>query len=187
MTASHSEIERKTREYGGQWAMGHARRIVALVERIAEGRAYNAEIVWAAAHLHDWGGYAKWIVPGRDHAERSVEVVEPFLTEIGVPDATKRAILECVKYHHAGGAGRSVESVLFTDADALDLLGVVGFARIFGMWHRDLEGGRKAVIKWREQSVPVIETPKAREIAAARAAETEEMLGRLEEETGGDY
>ncbi len=78
------EIVRLTEEYGGPWGINHTRRLLHLISIIGEGQEYNAEVVWVAAHLHDWGGYPKWAQTGVDHALRSRQVAEEFLAEKGL-------------------------------------------------------------------------------------------------------
>jgi len=92
-----------------------------------------------------------------------------------------------VEFHHGGPAGRSIESVLFTDADALDLLGAVGFARVFAMNYRDLKGGVAALKRYRDMSDAAITLPAARRIAQPRIEELNRMIAAFETETGGIY
>lgn len=180
------ELAELTREYGGDWGLDHSKRLMQMVETLAEGRAYDKDVVALAAYLHDWGGYQKWMQP-KDHAERSREVAEPFLREHNVPEETAARVLECIACHHGGGADRSFESKLFTDADALDLLGVCGFARIFAMNARDIKAGHAAVIRWRDVSMNAISLDSSRKLAEQRVKETNELLKIFEEETFGVF
>ncbi|RPJ20107.1 MAG: HD domain-containing protein, partial [Planctomycetaceae bacterium] len=126
------ELIRLTEEHGGQWGLNHTRRLLHLVSHIGEGQAYNADAVWVAAHLHDWGAYAPWAQKGVDHVVRSLQVADTFLTEKGYPEDFKRLVLECIEYHHGTGSDdRSTEALLMRDADVLDFLGVVGILRDF--------------------------------------------------------
>jgi uncharacterized protein len=77
------EIVRLTEESGGQWGLNHTRRLLHLISIIGEGLKYNAEVIWIAAYLHDWGGYLRWVQPVVDHALRSRQVSEEFLIEKG--------------------------------------------------------------------------------------------------------
>lgn len=63
----HDEIVRLTEEYGGPWGINHTRRLLQLIGRIGKDQQYNPGVVWVAAHLHDWGGYPKWLQAGVDH------------------------------------------------------------------------------------------------------------------------
>ena len=182
---NHDEITKLTDQYGGNWGIRHAERLLHLVPILAEGREYNEEAVWLAAYLHDWGGYAPFYNPEVQHYDRSVEVVEPFLTERDCPEDLKALVIECIANHHGGDPNRSIESRLLADADALDLLGVVGAARTFAMNARDIKGGYDWVKKWRERCLAAITLPKTTELAAVRVRETDEFLRAFEEETFG--
>ena len=186
-TMDHSQIVRLTRQYGGEWAIQHANRILKMIDVLGEGLTLDREAVWVAAHLHDWGGYAHWTRPGIEHQVRSREVAGEFLAgQMCEPQRLSR-VLEILEHHHGGPAERSSESIVFTDADALDLLGSVGVARIFAMHHRDLRAGWQAVQRWRDTSLAAIHTPKGRQLAAERAEETNRFLAAFEGQTGGQF
>jgi len=187
VTIDIDELKKLTSEYGGEWGVNHAKRIVHLVSVIGEELRYDASVIEIAAYLHDWGGYSKWAVAGTDHAVLSAQVVAAYAKEHKWPEETTGPVLECILRHHTGGEGRIIESVLFTDADALDLIGVIGFARIFSMWPKNLKGAVDSVKKWRAQTLSVIQNPKAKELAEARVSETDKLLARFEEEAFGAY
>lgn len=181
----HNEIAQLTLEYGGNWGIKHTERLLHLVPMLAEGREYNEEAVWIAAYLHDWGGYAAFYNPEVQHYDRSADVAREFLTERDCPEELKELVIECIANHHGGDPDRGIESRLLTDADALDLLGIVGAARTFAMNARDIKGGYDWVKKWRETCLAAITMPKTKELAAVRVAETDDFLRSFEEETFG--
>ncbi|MCE5199109.1 MAG: HD domain-containing protein [Armatimonadota bacterium] len=183
----HDEIARLNHEYGGDWAIQHSERLLHLVAMLGEGVEYDHEAVWLAAYLHDWGGYEKWMVSGVDHNIRSAEVARGFLEERGCPDDLKELVLEIIVNHHGGPADRSIESILFTDADALDLLGVVGTLRVFSMWPRNLQGAVATTKRYREMCIAALTSDKAKKIAKTRIRETDDLLAKFEEETFGIY
>lgn|GEM_PF-1656406 len=182
---NREEVAQLTQEYGKDWGVNHAKRLLHLVSIIADGREYNEEAIWLAAYLHDWGGYQKWMQPGMEHYDRSVEVIREFLTERECPEDMKKLVLEIIAFHHGGDPDRSFESRIFTDADAIDLLGACGFARCFGMAYRDLQTGLAITKKFREMSAKALTTDKGRELAAKRIEETDQLLKTFEEETFG--
>ncbi len=184
---NREEIVALTREYGGDWAVNHAERLLQLIEVIAADRSYHAEAVWVAAYLHDWGGYPKWAVPGVDHGLRSRQVAEPFLAERGCPADQAAVILEAIEFHHGGRPDRSFESLLLTDADALDLIGAVGVVRAFVMKGRDLRGGFEMARQYLDLSSKVILLDRSRQLAARRRTEAERLLREFEEETRGVF
>jgi uncharacterized protein len=187
MDIDHDEIARQTEEYGGQWGLNHTRRLLALISIIGEGLTYNSEAVWIAAHLHDWGAYPAWAEKEVDHAVRSRQVAEAFLTQNGCPAELKGLVLECIEFHHAGGDQLNLESILLREADILDFLGVVGVLRDFSKNARDL---RKAfsITQGRLKSLPgLLSLPKAKAMAERRAAEMEELLDRFEADSFGFF
>jgi uncharacterized protein len=181
------EIVRLTEEYGGQWGINHTRRLLHLIAIIGKDQQYNAEVVWVAAHLHDWGGYPKWMQPGVDHALRSRQVAEEFLVEKGYAPELLTPTLECIEFHHGSDPNRRIEALLLSDADALDFLGVVGVLRDFSKKPGDL---RKAyeVVKSRKEKLRVsicLESSKV--LAAQRLESMERLLVTFEEETFGYF
>lgn len=183
----HDEIARIAQEYGGVKGMMHTQRLLALVPLIAEGRQYNADVVWLAAHLHDWGAYKPWAQPGVDHTARSVEVARAWLTEHGCPAEFAAQVIECIGFHHSKGTGASVEAVLMRDADVVDLLGVVGVVRDFLRQPQDFRAGYDAARKRRANLAGVVTFPKAKEIAATRLAEMDAVLDSFAQETFGYF
>ena len=63
------------------WGINHTRRLLELISIISEGMDYNGEAVWMAAHLHDWGAYSPWAEKEVEHALRSRQVADDFLTQ----------------------------------------------------------------------------------------------------------
>jgi uncharacterized protein len=179
------EIARQTEEYGGVWGINHTRRLLRLVEVIGEGLEYNAEAVWLAAHLHDWGAYAPWAQKGVDHVERSVQVVESVLAEKGFPKELNALVLECIAFHHSSGSEARLEAILLRDADVLDFLGVVGVLRDFSKNPRDLRGAYITVKKRRERLPATLTLDKAKALAARRIQSMDDMLERFEGESFG--
>lgn len=181
------KIVELTYEYGDDWGVQHSERLIHLVDMLGEGLEYDSDAIWLAAYLHDWGGYEKWAVPGVWHADRSREVAEGFLDEQGISRDMKQTVLDCIQYHHGGPEGRCIESVLFTDADAIDLLGALGMLRIFAMNPRNLKGGYEAAKRYREMSTAAITLEKSRAVAADRIKETDSLLDLFEKESFGIF
>ncbi len=181
------EIVRLTEAYGGQWGINHTRRLLHLISIISEGQNYDSEVVWIAAHLHDWGGYSKWQQAGVDHALRSKQVVEAFWAERDYPQELLQPILECIELHHSGDPGRRIEAILLSDADALDFLGVVGVLRDFSKKPSEL---RKAyeVTQGRKEKLPrLICLDKAKVMAEKRLRDMDELLSLFEQDTFGYF
>ena len=181
------EIIRLTEEYGGQWGINHTRRLLHLVSIIGEGQEYNTDAVWLAAHLHDWGGYAPWAQKEVNHALRSKQVAETFLAERGYSDDLIELVLECIEYHHSGDAQRSIESILLSDADALDFLGVIGVLRDISKNPRELRKGYEATRRRREKLPSMLCLKRSKEIAAERVKQMDELLAAFEADTFGCF
>jgi uncharacterized protein len=181
------EIVRLTEQYGGEWGINHTRRLLHLMDIIGEGQNYNADAVWLAAHLHDWGAYAAWAQKNVDHVLRSVQVAEEFLSERDCPAELKALILECIKLHHTGGSERSLESILLRDADALDFLGAVGILRDFSKNPRELRKAYQVTRQRREKLPGLLTLPKAQQMAAGRVKEMDEFLALFEADTFGCF
>ncbi len=188
MSVDKSEIVRLTEEYGRNWGLQHTRRLLQLIEQIGQGLDYDREALWIAAHLHDWGAYAPWAQKDVDHALRSRQVAEQFLRERGCPSEQQALILECIELHHqAGSQGRSIESILLRDADALDFLGVVGVLRNFAINPRDLRTGFSEARRRQERSLSILSLEASRALAAERVPAMDALLERFEQETLGCY
>jgi len=140
-----------------------------------------------AAHLHDWGAYRQWAQEGVDHAVRSRQVAEAFLTERQCRPELLARVLECIELHHSGGADRSIESILLSDADMLDLLGVVGIAREFGRRPQELRTPYLAAKERRAKLPGLLVLDEAKAIAAQRVAQMDEFFARFEADSFGDY
>lgn len=188
MGIDHHEIVTLTEEYGGAWGINHTRRLLKLVTIIGEGLEYNAEAIWIAAHLHDWGAYAPWAQKEVDHALRSRQVAEAYLSERNCPLELKELVLECIELHHVyQAASGSLEATLLREADILDFLGVVGVLRDFSKNPRDLRKAFSTCKQRREKLPGLLTLDKAKEIATQRVQQMDELLERFEADSFGCY
>lgn len=181
------ELARLTRDYGGEWGINHTRRLLHLVEIIGEGLAYDREVVWAAAHLHDWGGYAPWLQPGVDHALRSGQVARKFLEQREFEQTWIETVVLCIETHHQGGRERPLEAQLVSDADALDFLGVIGILRDFAKKPKALREAYDTIQKRKAKLPAQLCLEKSFQIAKERVEEMERLLDRFEEESFGYF
>jgi uncharacterized protein len=181
------EVAHLTEEYGGQWGISHVRRLLHLISEIAEDRASDEEVVWLAAHLHDWGAYSAWAQPGVDHAVRSTQVAAPFLRERGYPEERIQKILECIATHHSGDPDRSLEAVLLSDADGLDFLGIVGILRDFSKSPRDMRKAFATVRSRREKVPNLLCLEKTKLMAEKRLKEMDHILALFEQDSFGCF
>lgn len=183
----HNELACLTQQYGGIWGLSHTRRILELVAVIGAGVQYDAETVWIAAHLHDWGAYPPWAVKGVDHAVGSARVASEFLSQRQYPQAARQRIVECIEAHHSRTSDHSIEALLLRDADALDFLGIVGIARDFAKNTRDLRSAYESIKRRRLELPAILYFDRAKEIAGARVQEMDDALAAFEQETFGCF
>jgi uncharacterized protein len=113
----------------------HVERVVHMAERLAREVGADAEIVRAAALLHDAAGAH----PGsgearRDHEHDSADVARRVLTEEGWPEDRIGAVEHCIRAHRFRGQERpgTLEAQVLFDADKLDVMGAFGAARTIG-------------------------------------------------------
>ena len=113
--------------------LSHALRVRNLAVRIATFTGAGAEVVEAAALLHDIGHRT-----GRaGHAKRGAEQAAVALSKCGFPETKISAVVACIEHHHwkLGRVGDpqkpTAEYQAFADADRLDALGAIGIARTF--------------------------------------------------------
>jgi uncharacterized protein len=181
------ELVRLTEEYGGPWGINHTRRLLKLIDIIGEGHLYNADALWVAAHLHDWGGYGQWAQSGVDHALRSRQVAEPFLAERNYPSDEAQLILDCIEFHHTDNSARCLEVQLLSDADALDFLGVVGVLRDFSKNAKYLRQAFDVSRKRRAKLPGMLCLAKSKEIVAQRLADMDDLFAKFEAESFGCF
>lgn len=183
------EIEERTIEYGEGWGISHVRRVLALIEQIDIGMVYDREAIQYAAYMHDWGAFARYKLPGVDHAVRSREIAESeILPQTDLPDAVKSVILEAIAKHdyRCIKPVESVEALLLREADFLDFLGVVGIAREFAWGPNNLQKCYDRILSRIAGVRDRFTIPAARELASRRIAEMEPFLARLVEESRGN-
>ena len=187
MSIDKNEIVKMTAQYGGNWAVAHSQRLLTIVEQIGEGLSYDNEVIWLAAHLHDWGAYEPWKKDGIDHAERSSHVADFLLCDYDCEELIKDAVLDGIQHHHSAGCDYALETILLRDADALDFLGVVGTMRDFSKNPRDLKKAYKSVRTRREKLPGLLHLEKAKELAKERVERMDALLKMFEEETFGYF
>lgn len=190
---NRQEIVRLSGEYGGAWLVGHAQRLPKLIAHIGVGLDYDAEAVWLAAWMHDWGVCPKWARKGVSHSRRSREVAGRYLARAGCPEGRMTRVLEAIEYHHGGAAGRSAEAVLLSDADALDSIGVLGVVKEFAMIPAEpsgdyclpntLYGLREPLerVRIRRENLPkLLQLARSRALARKRLREMDAVVAAIE-------
>jgi uncharacterized protein len=114
---------------------GHVMRVYKMAERLAEAEGADAEIVRAAALLHDAEGSAPGVGGNRaEHHEASAAFAGEVLKEEGWPEERIAAVQHCIRAHRyrSTEAPETIEAKALFDADKLDVLGAIGAARTVG-------------------------------------------------------
>lgn len=113
----------------------HQERLYALTRKIGAGQAYDDDVVFAAAWMHDLGVFidhrpedlaalAQW-----DMIAYAVGRVPDLLHECGFPPGKIPAVIEIIRVHQPSGNPVTPEGVIVRDADILEQLGAAGILR----------------------------------------------------------
>lgn len=180
-------LERETEAAGGSWGINHVRRLLALIDRISDGLDFDRSALTLATYLHDWGGYPEYSQDGREHYDRSVEVAAEVLEKAGTDSDTTAVVLDAIAHHHSPDPDRSPEAKLLADADALDFLGPVGFARIFSKRTKNLKGAFDVAHKKLESCSRNIQLDAAKPLAKDRAERMRRLLEEFERDSFGFF
>ena len=172
------------------WGYSHCLRDYALARELAAADhvTLDDDVLFAAAYLHDIAAFPPWEKEKADHSDVAADLIDTILKGTGFPmikiDAVRGAIRTHMYYRDPVGA----EALYLHDADALDWLGAIGVARIFGLV--DPQGGDpdgpKAVTMLEEnlKNTPSrVLSPAGKSLMPARKAELEQFLKQLRRET----
>jgi uncharacterized protein len=171
----------------------HQPRLYALTRSIGAGMAYDDDIVFAAAWLHDIGVFlghrpedpdalARW-----DMIAYALEVVPGILTECGFPRSRIPAVLEVIRTHQPTAEPATVEATIHRDADILELLGATGIMRTVSKVGRDTRfqtfaDALRVLRQHFETLPPLLRLPRSRELAEPRIRTLRKFLQHAAEE-----
>jgi uncharacterized protein len=121
----------------------HQPRLYQLAVRLAGNRAFDDDVLFAAAWLHDLGVFighrpkdlkqlAAW-----DHVAYVVRKAPALLRRVGFPARKIPAALEVIRTHLPDTQPTTFEGTLMRDADILEQLGAVGILRTVSKVGRD--------------------------------------------------
>jgi len=173
------------------WGPAHARRDyeTTLMLAQAEGVTVDDDALYAAAYLHDMGGIPPYALPGVDHGDRSVQLVDSVLRDAGFPMEKAALVKEIIDHHQYYRPPDTLAvAVLFRDADILDFLGAIDIARILSLTTRetftpDLPHAL-AVIRQNMLEMPArLQSAAAKREAQHRVQEMQRFLDALSTET----
>ena len=125
------------------WGYSHNVRDYELAKTLAAADhvTLDDDILFAAAYLHDMAAFAPWDreKEGIDHSDEGARVVDTVLKGSGFPETKLAAVKDAIRTHMYYRTPGAPEAVYLHDADALDWLGAIGVARVFGLV--DMNGG----------------------------------------------
>src|ERR1700761_522183 len=117
------------------WGYSHSRRDYQLARELAAADRVKLDddVLYAAAYLHDMAAFEPWQKSNVDHADQAAEIVDTILKNTGFPMKKIDAVRGAIRTHMYDRAPVGPEALYLHDADALDWLGAIGVARIFGL------------------------------------------------------
>ena len=175
---------------------GHQPRLYALTRLVGEGVAYDDDIVYAAAYLHDLGVFvghrpeAPELLAGWDHVRYAVEIVPDLLRGAHFPEEKIGAVIAVIQEHQPRDIATSNEAVVLRDADILEQLGAIGILRAVSKVGRDTRYETfTPVITFLERNLrelpEAIQLPTTRKLAAPKIALLQAFLAGVEAEAHG--
>jgi HD superfamily phosphodiesterase len=172
------------------WGYSHNMRDYALARELAaaDHATLDDDVLFAAAYLHDIAAFPPWAKEKVDHSDVAADLIDTILKGTGFPmtkvDAVRGAIRTHMYYRDPVGP----EALYLHDADALDWLGAIGVARIFGLV--DPQGGDPdgpKAVKMLEDNLKNtpsrVLSPAGKALLPARKLELEQFLKELRQET----
>ena len=174
---------------------GHQPRLYALTQQVGAGLAYDDDVVFAAAYLHDLGVFvghrpeepealARW-----NHVAYTLERTPAILEELGFAASKIPAVLAAIAAHQPQDSPESLEATILRDADILEQLGAVGILRAVAKVGRDTRyptfTPAVAFLRRNLQMLPgAIRLPSTRQLAEPRIALLRQFLHGVEAEAG---
>ena len=176
---------------------GHQPRLYALACTIGqlEGLAYDDDIVFAAAWMHDLGVFlghrpsdpdalARW-----DHVPYTIARTRELLAGWGFPNEKLDAVAQAIATHQPHQQPVAVEAVLLRDADILEQLGAIGALRAFVKTGRDTRyQSFTAVLPVLKKALAALPSQlhlsQSRLLAIARVQALQDFLAAIDSEAG---
>jgi uncharacterized protein len=174
---------------------GHQPRLYALARAIGRDVAYDDDVVFAAAWMHDLGVFsghrpqdpaelARW-----NHVPYTVARACELLRGWGFPAAKLDAVAEAIRTHQSHDEPVTVEATIMRDADILEQLGAIGIARALVKVGRDTRyptlSAVLPVLNRALAELPAkLRLPQAQQMAVARVQTLRAFLSALEDEAG---
>jgi uncharacterized protein len=171
------------------WGLSHSKRDYELAKELAAADqvTLDDDVLYAAAYLHDVAAFEPFRSRA-DHQDEAAKIVGSMLEGTGFPMAKIEAVRGAIRTHMYDRDPVGPEAIYLHDADALDWLGAIGVARVFGLV--DPKGGRPdgpAAVKMLEESLkdvpPCIVSKAGKERMAQRIRGLQQFLRDLRAES----
>lgn len=172
------------------WGASHSLRDYELAKELAaaDGVTLDDDVLFAAAWLHDVAAFAPFRKPDVDHQDEAATLIDSLLEGTGFPMEKIDAVRGAIRTHMFARDPQGPEALYLHDADALDWLGAIGIARIFGIV--DPAGGSPTgpdayarLEKYLHDVPPRILSPAGKARAGERVRELEQFLANLRAQT----
>ncbi len=175
----------------------HQDRLYRMAKQLAEEEAFDDDVLFAAAWLHDLGVFighrpedvstlAIW-----DHVSYAMGKSPTLLERFGFPQQKIPAVVEAIRTHLPSREPTTFEGKLIRDADMLEQLGAIGILRTVSKVGRDtrfiLFGDALGVLRRNVEQLPgqlLLES--ARRLAGPRVDFLRVFLAAAEAEGAGD-
>jgi uncharacterized protein len=175
----------------------HQVRLYRLARQLADGKAYDDDVLYAAVWMHDLGVFighrpedpgalAAW-----DHVAYAVAEVPALLRQCGFPEHKIPPAVEAIRTHLPSGKPTAFEGQLLRDADLLEQLGAVAVLRTCSKVGRDTRFVRYAdavrVLRRNLEQLPAqLELASARRLAQPRIEALKAFLETVTAEANAD-
>ena len=201
MTAAHwrnSVVEYLRREAQPPDKFGHQPRLYALAVKIAEGEgvAFDDEILFAAAWMHDLGVFLGHrpqdpeALAGWDHVPYTVARTRELLAGWGFPAEKLDSVAAAIETHQPKDKPADIQAVLLRDADILEQLGAIGALRAFVKVGRDTRYQSFSSVfallnRLLIELPPQLHLNHSKRLASERVKALQDLLTAIEREAGG--
>jgi HD superfamily phosphodiesterase len=174
------------------WGFSHNERDYHLARELAAADhvTVDDDVLFAAAYLHDIAAFPPWEDEKQDHSDVGALAAAEVLKKAGFPVPKLEAVQSAIRTHMYYREPKGTEALYLHDADALDWLGAIGVARIFGLVdpHGGSPDGPKAAAMLQENldQVPSkVYSPAGRARVNQLKSELTTFLDQLKRETDG--
>lgn len=123
--------------------LGHQPRLYALTRLVGRGLAYDDDVVYAAAWLHDLGVFIGHRpedpvkLSGWDNVSYAMKQAPAALLKAGFPTTKVAQVVEAIRTHQPHLSPSAIEGTILRDADILEQLGAIGVLRVAAKIGRD--------------------------------------------------